>query len=140
MTRRVLLDTGPLVAFLNRGDQYHEWARGQFGEISPPMLTCESVLAETCHLLRAARGGCDRVMALLQRGVLALPFRLNDHAESVARLMAKYADVPISLADACLVRMTETNDDCAVLTLDSDFRLYRRHGRGVIPVLMPSSP
>jgi len=64
-------------------------------------------------------------------------FRLEPESESVAALMRRYADLPMSLADACLVRMSELNRDCRVLTTDSDFKLYRRFGRQVIPLLCP---
>jgi predicted nucleic acid-binding protein len=53
------------------------------------------------------------------------------------RLMEKYADVPMSLADACLVRMSEAASDAVILTTDRDFRIYRRHGRQVVPCLTP---
>jgi hypothetical protein len=51
--------------------------------------------------------------------------------------MQKYSNVPMSLADACLVRMTETYADAILLTTDTDFRIYRRHGRRVVPCVMP---
>lgn len=137
MTRRILLDTGPLVAFLNRTDRYHEWTVGQFAELSPPLLTCEAVLSEACFLLRHLDGGPAAVLELLHRKLLAIPFRLEQEATSVVRLLARYVDVPISLADACLIRMAEQHQESAVLTVDQDFRLYRKHGRQVIPVLMP---
>ena len=57
--------------------------------------------------------------------------------EAFEELLRRYRNVPMSLADACLVRLSELYGDCAVLTLDSDFRIYRRHGRQVIPVLAP---
>lgn len=76
--------------------------------------------------------------ALLQRRAALVNFDFNDDTESVLRLLQKYADVPMSLADACLVRMTETLSDPLVLTTDSDFRIYRRHSRQVIPCVMPS--
>ena len=63
---------------------------------------------------------------------------LDNDVESVLKLLQKYADVPMSLADACLVRMTETFSDPVILTTDSDFRIYRRHSRQVIPCVMPS--
>jgi predicted nucleic acid-binding protein len=58
-------------------------------------------------------------------------------AKSLANLLTKYANVPISLADACLVRMSELHENSVVFTFDRDFKLYRRHGRQVIPTLMP---
>ena len=137
MTTGVLLDAGPLVAYIDRRQEYHEWAMAQFVAAAPPMLSCESVLAEACHLLRRVPKGRNAVVELVQRGVISLPFRLADHAAAVAALMAKYADVPMSLADACLVRMAEIHDRSPVLTLDADFGVYRKHGRLVIPVITP---
>jgi len=76
-------------------------------------------------------------MELVRRGIVVVGFHLEDHATPVAKLLGKYASVPMSLADACLVRMSECYADSAVMTLDSHFRLYRRHGRLAISVLMP---
>jgi hypothetical protein len=69
---------------------------------------------------------------------VAVAFDLDDNLDSVLRLIQKYGDVPASLADAALVRMTETVADPIVLTTDTDFRVYRRHGRQAIPCVMPS--
>ena len=137
MRRGVLLDTGPLVAFLNRRDEYHEWAMAQWGQIAPPMLTCEAVLSEACFLLSRMHGGSEPVMDLLQRKIVIPSFRLEDQIRPVQKLLQKYRSVPMSLADACLIRMSELYPENRVLTLDSDFSLYRRNGRQVIPVIMP---
>jgi hypothetical protein len=56
----------------------------------------------------------------------------------VLRLLDKYANIPMSLADACLVRMTQALPDPVNLTTDSDCRIYRRHGRQIVPCAMPS--
>ena len=138
MRRRVLLDTGPLVAFLNRRDQYHTWAQSQWNQIEPPMLTCEAVLSEACFLLSDTSHGSGAVVQLLQRGVFSLPVRLEDQAQAVGRLMEKYRSVPISLADACLVRMSELFSSSPVFTVDTDFSLYRKHSRQVIPTITPA--
>lgn len=135
----ILLDAGPLVAFVRAQDCHHTWAESRIGEALPPMLTCEAVLSEACHLLRALQGGPQAVMGMLRKGAIALPFRLAEHVDVVAALMAKYRDLPMSVADACLVRMSEQYDRGVVLTTDSHFRVYRRHGRHVIPTLMPDS-
>ena len=137
MNRRVLLDTGALVALLNRRDIHHEWAKTQWNETVPPLLTCEPVLSEACFLLRTLPGGSHAVMELLRRSAVTVAFHLEDHVEPLARLMRKYATVPMSLADACLVRMAEMSPDSRVLTIDHDFRLYRKGGRHVLPVIMP---
>jgi predicted nucleic acid-binding protein len=138
MKKNVLLDTGPLVASLNRRDGFHEWAKAQLARIEPPLLTCEAVLAEACFLLRQTAGGNEAILELILRGIVELPFAVDAQTEALIRLMKKYSDVPISLADACLVRMSELYADSAVLTLDTHFKLYRRHGRQTIPVLMPA--
>ncbi len=138
MTEAVLLDTGPLVAFLNSRDRYHQWSKEVFGSIEAPVLSCEAVLSEACFLLRHARGGSEAVLKLVDRGLVRLPFRLEAESAPVRRLLARYADVPMSLADACLVRMSEQIDDCLLITLDRDFKVYRKHSRNVIPTLMPS--
>lgn len=138
MIRNVLLDTGPLVAFLNRADRLHEWAAAQWAEIEPPLLTCESVLSEACFLLRRSPGGAAAVLELVERGVVKLPFDVAPEADTIGKLLRRYADVPMSLADACLVRMAEQDSRARVFTADSDFRLYRAQGRRVIPLIAPA--
>ena len=137
MIQKALLDTGPLVAALNRRDQYHLWATAQLARISPPLLTCEAVLSEACFLLQNLKGASEAVVKLVNNGLLKVPFCLEEEASPVKTLLARYSDVPISLADACLVRMAEQHSNSVLLTLDSDFRIYRKHGRQVIPVIMP---
>lgn len=134
---RILLDTGPLVAFVNRKDQFHGWATETFGSLDPPLWTCESVLSEACFVLRRFEGGPEAVLALVAREIVVPTFALGEEATAVAALMTKYADVPMALADACLVRMTELERETAVLTLDGDFRIYRRNRREPIPLIAP---
>jgi len=136
--REVILDTGPLVALLNARDQHHDWAVAQWGDIEPPLLTCESVISEACFLLDQTRAGSAAVFEMLLRKAIALSFRLEEHLKEAQGLRAKYADVPMSVADASLVRMAEQFSRSAVLTLDSDFTVYRKHGRRVIPLLLPA--
>ena len=102
-----------------------------------PLLTSEPVLAETSHLLR--REGCDadELFALAENGMMRVGLRFEDERAALRELMARYRDVPMSLADATLVRLAELNDDSSVFTLDADFRIYRRHRNKIIPVMMP---
>ena len=137
MTRPFILDTGPLVALVNKREQHHEWAKSQVEGISGAMVTCESVLTEACYLLRHVHGATAAVMQLVEKLLIEMPFRLAEHAAAISSLMAKYSNVPMSLADACLVRMSEMYDDRAILTFNSDFKLYRKHGRRVIATLIP---
>jgi predicted nucleic acid-binding protein len=135
MAESVLVDAGFLVALLSRRDTHHSWAVAQLPSAPSPWLTCEAVLSEACHLLGPA--GIDPLGSLLQREVLRPAFDLGSEREPVFRLLKKYSSVPMSLADACLVRMTETLPAPMLVTTDRDFRIYRRHGRQTIPVLMP---
>ncbi len=137
--RRVLLDTGPLVAILSQNDYFHHWAEAQFRQIKLPVFTCESVLSEACFLLHSVPSGRKAVLDLVSRGHVRVPYRVEDDVASVALLVERYASVPMSLADACLVRMAEQIGNTVVLTLDSDFKLYRMHGRRVIPTIMPTA-
>lgn len=132
-----MLDTGPLIALPDRRDRHHVWASDRFGEIVPPLLTCEAVVSEACHLARRTAGSSQAVFGLFERGVLRLAFHLDEYMPAIAALLERYADVPMSLADACLVRMSELVEDSAIFTLDRDFQVYRRHGRKVIPLLIP---
>jgi predicted nucleic acid-binding protein len=135
--RNGLLDTGPLIALIDKRDEHHAWARAQFAQTVPPLLTCEAVLTEACHLAQRTDGGMQAVLELVERGVIRLAFDLAANFAPVSSLIGRYANVPMSLAHACLVRMSELAADCVVFTLDSDFRIYRRHKRQKIPLLMP---
>ena len=139
MTGGVLLDTGPLVAFLDRRDSFYDWATEYLHQLSAPLLTCEPVITEACFLVRHLADGIPAVLELLERGVVKIDFRMDSEVETLRRLTAKYADVPMSLGDACLVRMSELHPQGIVWTLDADFRRYRRKGRRVIPLMIPDA-
>ena len=133
---QLILDSGPWVALHCRDEPHHAWAKAAFASTSSPLLTCEAVVAETCFLL--ARGGFDpgKALELIERGVVELAMTLEEELAAVRALFARYDNVPASLADACLIRMSELYEPPRVLTLDSDFHIYRRHGRKAIPLLM----
>lgn len=140
MERHVIIDTGPLVAALARRDGWHAWAVDRWREIEPPFETCEAVLTEAAFLLRDVPGGADALLALVDEGIVEVRFELGDECRAVRSLLARYADQPMSLADACLVRLSEIRVDSKILTLDADFRRYRRLGRKVIPLITPKHP
>jgi predicted nucleic acid-binding protein len=135
MAVSALVDTGFLVALLSTRDANHRWAAEQAPRLPPPWMTCEAVLSETAHLL--GERGTRSLASLLRRGALVCRYRFADDMDAVLKLLEKYADVPMSFADACLVRMTETLNDPMLLTTDTDFRIYRRHGRQTIPCALP---
>jgi predicted nucleic acid-binding protein len=133
----IIVDTGPLVAFLNRRDGHHRWVRDLLDSIEPPLLTCEAVVSEACLLLRDLGGGQDAVLELLARDIVRTEFELAGEVGPVRGLMKKFANVPMSLADACLVRMTELVPRSKVVTLDGDFGIYRRNKRQMVPTIIP---
>jgi uncharacterized protein len=133
----ILADAGPLIALLDRRDRYHSWSRSFFDAVTPPIFTCEPVVAECCYILRRLHGGEQKILGLITAGIVSTHFRLQPESEVVASLMRNYSKVPMSLADACLVRMTELEHDSAVVTFDSDFRIYRRNKRQAIRTIMP---
>jgi uncharacterized protein len=135
MARNVLVDAGFVVALLSSRDTHHQWAMTQAPALPPPWSTCEAVLSEAFHLLGAR--GANSLATLLRRRALFVAFEVGENLEPVLRLIEKYRNVPMSLADACLVRMTETFADPVVLTTDEDFRIYRRHSRQTIPCVTP---
>lgn len=139
MKGAVLLDAGPLVAFLAAGIEHHGWVCEQWKRLHPPLLTCEPVLTEAAFLLKREGQETDPIFELLERGVLRVGLELEDQLADLRALMRRYRDRPMSLADACLVRLAELHSNGVVFTFDGDFRIYRRHGNKVIPVLMPET-
>ncbi len=139
MRETLLLDTGPLVAFLTSGSQHSAWVHDQWKRTVPPMLTCEPVLTEAAFILKRAGGDPDAIFELLDREVIHVSLQVTDEQTDLRALMRRYRDRPMSLADACMVRLSERHGRAKVFTLDSDFRFYRRHGNRTIPVLMPES-
>jgi uncharacterized protein len=137
MKRQVLLDTGPLVALLDRGDHFHAWMKEIWATVEPPVLTCEAVMTEACFLLRSLYGGKEAAISLLHRGIVQIPFDLSEEAQSIEELMKRYSSVPMALADACLVRMAELLVNSELLTLDSDFVIYRKNRNEAIATIMP---
>jgi predicted nucleic acid-binding protein len=133
--KNIIADSSALVAFISRDDQHHAWIAAQAGSLPPPWLACEAVLTEAFHLV--GDEGAPRLRELLRRRAVVLSFDLADELEPVLTLMDKYADLPMSLADACLVRMSETLPAPVVLTTDADFKIYRRHSRQIVPCLLP---
>ena len=135
MAASVLVDAGFVIALLSRRDRHHKCAVAQAPGLPPPWKTCDAVLSESFQLLGSR--GRPALSALLRRGALVPAFGLADELDRVLGLMQKYADIPMSLADACLVRMSETLAEPIILTTDADFRVYRGHGRQVVPCMTP---
>ena len=131
-----ILDAGPLIASLNRQDEHHRWAVQTLERLGPPFYSCAEAMTEAAALT----GQPSAVVEMIAAKEIVLDFDLAEQAASVLRLLKKYADLDMDLADACIVRMTELMRDCRVITVDRrDFSVYRRSGRDLIPLVAPSA-
>lgn len=130
---RGIADTGFLIAFANRRDEFFPWAHAVAEQIHEPLLTCEAVLAETAFHLRDSA----LTLAMVDKGLVRLAFEVERQRAELTALARRYADRKPDLADLCLIRMSELHPQLSVLTVDGDFRVYRRNGRETIPLLMP---
>ena len=134
---KTLVDTGPLVAVLNANDEHHEWARNVFGQLNPPLFTCEAVLSESQFILQDRGGDPLTVLDWVKRKVIRVDFQAVPEVERLMDLQRSYRSLPMDFADACLVRMAELHERSRVLTTDSHFLLFRRNRRQLIPLLTP---
>ena len=128
-----IADTGFLVALLEIHDEHHSWAVELAEQIEWPALTCESVVSETAFQVRSSK----LLLEMLQNGMLRLAFDFAGHLEHLLDLATRYADRKPDLADLCLIRMSELYPRHTVITVDEDFRVYRRNKREAIPLLSP---
>ena len=139
MKLRVLLDTGPLVAFLDESEEHHAWASAQFALVAAPLITCEAVLTEAFYLLRHHKRAFDKLGEWVRSGVIETGFSLTASRDRVVALMQRYAQVPMSFADACLLSMAEQMPGRSVFTLDSDFLVYRLADGSLVNTLRPEA-
>ncbi len=130
---QAIADTGYLVALVRKDDQHHAWATSLGGQLELPLLTCEAVLSETAFHLESS----SYVLAMLTRGAIRVAFDCTSQLEPLHDLAERYADRRPDLADLCLIRMSELYPRHTVITVDDDFRVYRRNKREAIPLLSP---
>ncbi len=121
----VLLDTGVIVALLDRRERYHARCVQLVESLERPLVTCEAVIVESCYLLRALPGAAEAVIQNVEQGTIKIPFQLSQSAVAVAALLKKYRDLPASLADICLIYLADQFNTGDILTLDRDFLTYR---------------
>jgi predicted nucleic acid-binding protein len=133
----VLLDTGVIVALLQRGAERHDECARAISDLDRPLVTCEAVIMESCHLLRRFPGAAEAVVANVEQGEFEIPFAFSRAASAVRSILRKYHDVPTDFADACLVQMADELNTGEILTLDSDFTVYRWRNNRPFELLIP---
>src|SRR5258707_6463535 len=113
MASGVLVDGGRLGELLDRRDRHQEWAKSDPATLREPLLTCEAVLSEVFFLLSRIRGGSALLLGLLRQEIVsaAPDFSYSAHWTEILEHIDRYASVPISFADAFLVRMTAIDRD-----------------------------
>lgn len=135
----VIVDTGPLVAFIDRAERNHAWTVEQIEALEAPMLVCAPVLTEAMYLLALYSSAQEVPFEFLQNGALRAAFEMEENIGALRKLIHKYRDRPMSLADACTVRMAEIHEHHAVLTLDTDFAVYRKNRRLPLALISPGN-
>jgi predicted nucleic acid-binding protein len=137
--KATLLDTGVIVALLDRDERHHVLCVETVSDLIGPLVTCEAVVAQACYLLRGTPGAPEAIIKNVANGVFQTPMRLTDQASAVEKLLRKYHDVPMALADACLVDLADQMDTGQILTLDHDFEIYRWRSRRKFELLIELS-
>jgi predicted nucleic acid-binding protein len=133
----VLLDTGVVVALLDRSERYHEACSDCVRNLAALLVTCEAVIAESCYLLRHLRGAADAILENLETGAFQIPLSISRSAPQLRRIFRKYRDREVDLADACLVHLADELRCGDILTLDRDFEVYRWGGNRRFRILIP---
>jgi predicted nucleic acid-binding protein len=137
---RVLLDSGFIVALLDRRDRRHSDCVAAMELVDRPLVTCEAVISESCYLLRRVPGAEESILANVEAGVFHIAFQVVHSVAAVRGIKRKYSDQPVDFADACLIRMADELDTGDILTLDSDFRTYRWRGTKTFNLLVALEP
>lgn len=133
----IIIDTSVIIAYLNKKEKYHNWAVENFKEFLPPLITCEPVITECSFLLKKIDKGNYQLFELIKEKILQVKFNLQEEFKSIDFLLQQYSDIPISLADACLIRMSEIYQDSRIITLDSDFKIYKKNRNKIIDLIIP---
>ena len=133
----ILVDAGPLVALVDADDQFHKKCVAALKVVREPLVTVWPPVTEAMYLLSDLPKAQDALWEMVARGVLQLlPLDLAD-VSRIRELMGKYADRPMDLADAALVRVAEREGIRKIFTVDrKDFGVYRLHGR-LRPSIIP---
>jgi len=135
--RPTLLDTGVIVALLDRSEMRHSRCVKVIKGLERPLVTCEAVIAESCYLLRGMPGAAEAVLENVERGVLQIPFQLSRSAAPVRAILGKYRDRPADFADACLIYLADELNTGDILTLDPDFEFFRWRRNRPFHLLVP---
>jgi len=139
MNGDLLIDAGPLVALIDRSDDWHQRCRRTLENLRAPLFTVWPAVAEASHILKPVSRGQATLMGLLATGIVEITSLDRDDIPRMRELMAKYHDLPMDLADAAIVRVAERQRIHRVFTTDQrDFQIYRPAHLGHFVLLPPT--
>ncbi|HUI40425.1 MAG TPA: PIN domain-containing protein [Terriglobia bacterium] len=141
MPADALIDTGAILALLDRTDRWHHACVSAFRQLRLPLLTSEAVLTELFHLVGDARRDMEAAWKFVRSGALVVAAIENAELAQVHTLMSRYWDRPMDFADATLVYLAKRESLPVILTVDhADFATYRIEGRRQFRVLPMEQP
>ncbi|HXC01745.1 MAG TPA: PIN domain-containing protein [Opitutaceae bacterium] len=131
-----LVDAGPLIGLLSKSDQWHDWSLQTLTVLDEPLTTTETALAEVCHHLRNFRSALQELVVFLAEGRVKIDPVLSNYPRRVGELLAKYPQMDVG--DATLVVLSELCPRARLITVDDDFRHYRRFRNQAVPLVIPA--
>jgi hypothetical protein len=141
MTANAPIDTGAILALLDRTDRWHRVCVDAFVQLRLPLLTSEAVLTELFHLVGDSRHEMEAAWKFVRAGALVLATVEDSDLPRVQELMSRYADRPMDFADATLVHLAKREAVSTIFTVDhADFDTYRIEGRRRFRVLPANRP
>ena len=130
MAASALIDTGAILALLDRTDRWHQPCVDAFQQLRLPLITSEAVLTELFHLVGSNRRETEAAWKFLRSGAVTLMAIGNAELPAIHALMSRYWDRPMDFADATLVHLAKRESLATIFTVDySDFETYRIDGR-----------
>ena len=141
MPADALIDTGAILALLDRNDRWHDSCVKAFRQLRLPLLTSEAVLTELFHLVGDARQEMEAAWKFVRSGALLLGTIEDADLPHVHTLMSRYSDRPLDFADATLVHLAKRESLSVILTVDhADFATYRIEGKRQFRILPQNRP
>lgn len=134
--KKILIDSGPLIALFDASDKYHKKAVDFIKSNKYPLVTTIASITETLHLLNFNRNAQIDFIEWVYQGAVEVQNIENDDFGRIKDLTEKYRDLPMDFADSCLVYLAEKLSLNTIATIDRDFSIYRIEGRKKFKVIL----
>ena len=137
MASKILIDSGPLIAFLSSSEHYHRWVLEQMSQMDGDLVTTESVLSEVVFLMKQNRVAINAIKELIEQKLLQIISAFSTEPITCFNMVEKYVDLPSSVADISLVYVYSTTKNSIIFTLDSDFLIYKSSSGKPLKLVAP---